>query len=443
MTTIIEQAVKGQRKAMEQLYEANKQKVFFVSSLLLGNEAEAAEAAAFAFKNVWDGMTANGVQSEDDFRHLAIRKAADYCKRKVMKETPKAFRLPHCRNFLISGDKSLVDSGENIYTEILNLLPPLQRFILVLHSVGEYTYEQIAVMFKFDIKTVGLALDAERTNIERIIRHLDENKNTYEWVLETICDEEENAKIPTCLDERSYAVIDGIAKPIEKKKKKKQITIIGTIALAVCMLAFGIIVFATRDAANTTSTNSDDTSDTSDDSIISEPIIDLDETLTYYADIEIADYGTVTVELNQSEAPVTVSNFVNLAQNGFYDGLTFHRIAEDFVIQGGDPNGDGTGGSDNCIVGEFTDNGYENCLSHTRGAISMARSTDYNSASSQFFIVHEDSTELDGQYAVFGYVTEGMEVVDAICEAAEPTDDDGTIPADAQPIITSVTIRTE
>lgn len=117
---------------------------------------------------------------------------------------------------------------------------------------------------------------------------------------------------------------------------------------------------------------------------------------------------------------------------------------EGFMMQGGDPNGDGTGGSENTIVGEFADNGYENNLSHTRGAISMARSgDDYDSASSQFFIVQEDSTYLDGQYAVFGYVTEGLEVVDAVCEAAEPTDDNGTIEADAQPVIPSITIRTE
>ena len=110
-------------------------------------------------------------------------------------------------------------------------------------------------------------------------------------------------------------------------------------------------------------------------------------------------------------------------------------------MQGGDPNGDGTGGSGTNISGEFSENGFENNLSHTRGAISMARSNDYDSASSQFFIVHEDSTFLDGEYAAFGYVTEGMEIVDAICEAAEPTDSNGTIPAEEQPVITSVTIR--
>lgn len=169
----------------------------------------------------------------------------------------------------------------------------------------------------------------------------------------------------------------------------------------------------------------------------------LDENLTYYADIEIADYGTITVCLDQKSAPITVANFVGLAESGFYDGLTFHRIMEGFMMQGGDPEGNGTGGSENTIVGEFAVNGYDNNLSHTRGAISMARAMDYDSASSQFFIVHADSTFLDGQYAVFGYVTEGLEVVDAVCESAKPVDDNGTIEAEAQPVITSITIRTE
>lgn len=159
------------------------------------------------------------------------------------------------------------------------------------------------------------------------------------------------------------------------------------------------------------------------------------------ADIVIRDYGTITVELDGDTAPITVSNFVSLAQSGFYDGLTFHRIIEGFMMQGGDPNGNGTGGSENKIRGEFALNGIENGISHTRGAISMARSSAYDSASSQFFIVHADSTFLDGQYAAFGYVTEGMDIVDRICTEAEPTDNNGTIPAEAQPVIETVNIR--
>lgn len=162
---------------------------------------------------------------------------------------------------------------------------------------------------------------------------------------------------------------------------------------------------------------------------------------TVYADIVIEDYGTITVELDGAAAPETVENFVKQAEDGFYDGLTFHRIMAGFMMQGGDPNGNGTGGSDQTITGEFAANGIENNLSHTRGAISMARAQAYNSASSQFFIVHEDSTFLDGNYAAFGYVTEGMEVVDNICEDAEPTDNNGSIAKEAQPVIQTITIR--
>jgi len=158
-------------------------------------------------------------------------------------------------------------------------------------------------------------------------------------------------------------------------------------------------------------------------------------------DIVVKDYGTITVELDGEAAPITVANFVKLAEEGFYDGLTFHRIMAGFMMQGGDPLGNGTGGSEEKITGEFAVNGIENPLSHTRGAISMARAKDPNSASSQFFIVHADSVFLDGQYAAFGYVTEGMDVVDAVCEAARPIDNNGTIPAEAQPVIESVTVR--
>ena len=169
----------------------------------------------------------------------------------------------------------------------------------------------------------------------------------------------------------------------------------------------------------------------------------LDESLTYFADIKIKGYGTVTVELDQQAAPITVANFVTLAESGFYDGLTFHRIMDGYMMQGGDPEGTGYGGAENTIVGEFSANGYDNPLSHTRGAISMARSDAYNSASSQFFIVQKDFKSWDGKYAVFGYVTEGMDVVDKVCGDAEPTDNNGTIPAAKQPVMTSVKIRTE
>ena len=124
--------------------------------------------------------------------------------------------------------------------------------------------------------------------------------------------------------------------------------------------------------------------------------------------------STIIVELYPDVAPNTVANFIELANDGFYDGLIFHRVISGFMIQGGDPNGNGTGGPGYTINGEFTANGFENLLSHDRGVISMARSTAYNSAGSQFFIMHADYPSLDGQYAAFGKVVYGMDTVDAI-----------------------------
>ena len=132
------------------------------------------------------------------------------------------------------------------------------------------------------------------------------------------------------------------------------------------------------------------------------------------ATIVVKDFGTIEAELYPHIAPNTVDNFISLSNSGFYDGLTFHRVIKDFMIQGGDPEGNGTGGPGYSIAGEFTDNGFKNDLSHTEGVLSMARAQDMDSAGSQFFIVTKDSTYLDGQYASFGKVTKGMDVVHKI-----------------------------
>ena len=181
------------------------------------------------------------------------------------------------------------------------------------------------------------------------------------------------------------------------------------------------------------------------------------------AEIVIKKYGTIKLDLYADEAPVTVANFVKLAKDGFYDGLTFHRIMEDFMMQGGDPKGDGTGGSEREIKGEFAANDHLNGISHIRGTISMARSGSqyesyytagyelsaaqvsdvkraFNSGSSQFFICHADSLFLDGKYAAFGRVTDGMNIVDKICTESAPIDNNGTIPAEKQPVIETIKI---
>lgn len=158
------------------------------------------------------------------------------------------------------------------------------------------------------------------------------------------------------------------------------------------------------------------------------------------AELKIKDYGVIELELYKDIAPVTVENFVNLAKNGFYDGLTFHRIINGFMIQGGDPLGNGMGGSKDKIVGEFASNGFNNNLPHDRGVISMARSGDPNSASSQFFIMHKKAPHLDGDYAAFGKVTSGIEVVDEICENVIPVDRNGTVLKEDQPVIEYIKI---
>ena len=210
----------------------------------------------------------------------------------------------------------------------------------------------------------------------------------------------------------------------QKKQNSKLPWLIGGIA-AVCVIALAVVLILTIGGQQS--------SDVPESTAAQEAEL-------HHCEIEIKDYGTITVELNATAAPITVENFIKLANEGFYDGLTFHRIMEGFMMQGGDPNGNGTGGSGENIKGEFSANGVENPLKHTRGAISMGRTSfDMDSASSQFFIVQETSPHLDGQYACFGYVTDGMDIVDAICTSAQPIDNNGTIPADEQPVI--VTIR--
>ena len=159
---------------------------------------------------------------------------------------------------------------------------------------------------------------------------------------------------------------------------------------------------------------------------------------THHATIEVQNFGTIKVELNADIAPITVSNFADLVESGFYDGLTFHRIIKGFMIQGGDPMGNGMGGSDRLIKGEFSANGVVNAIQHKRGVISMARAQANDSASSQFFIMHADADHLDGQYAACGKVTEGMDVVDAIADNVPVEDNNGTVASANQPVITSI-----
>ena len=145
--------------------------------------------------------------------------------------------------------------------------------------------------------------------------------------------------------------------------------------------------------------------------------------VTDYVVMDVNNFGTIVIRLFPDVAPETVANFKKLVSEGFYDGLTFHRVISEFMIQGGDPQGNGYGGSNQTIKGECAANGFENNLKHERGVISMARTNDPDSASSQFFIVHKDSAHLDGNYASFGYVVYGIDVVDKIASVDTDSSD--------------------
>ena len=152
--------------------------------------------------------------------------------------------------------------------------------------------------------------------------------------------------------------------------------------------------------------------------------------------VTMENHGEFTIELYPEYAPATVANFLKLAGSGFYDGTIFHRVVDNFMAQGGDPEGTGMGGADETIKGEFAANGFtQNTLSHTRGVISMARSMQPNSASSQFFICYDDATFLDGNYAAFGKVIEGMDVVDAFLEVERSVSANGEVSTPAEPIV--------
>ena len=183
-----------------------------------------------------------------------------------------------------------------------------------------------------------------------------------------------------------------------------------------------LILMSFASCSDDKSENQDNSNNSQGTTLVAEQNTPADSTIrkntVHHVEMTIRNYGTVKIELYPDEAPLSVGNFIELAKSGFYDGVGFHRLDKDFVLQGGDPDGDGAGGSDKQIKGEFASNGVQNNISHKRGVISMARTPDPDSASSQFFICLEDSTFLDGNYAAFGHVTEGLEVLDAVASVA-------------------------
>ena len=458
MTPLIKKAHKGNRDAMTTLYQLNKQQVCYICNLLLCDPKAADNACVQVFKNSWDYLLNGKIETEREFSDFVIKKAVNHCKNKVAKSNNKAFKIPVNKNFgatQYSAD-SIVTDGDAC-DQILASLPPLHRFIFVLYSYANWSEEEIAELLHTKPDVVKAALDAEQINLDRLTSAINQKTGektglSVDEFHALLADAMVASQIPHAVDTIVIMAIDAIADPIAEKAKKKMmkigLTSIVSIILVVALI-FGIVAIVKNSGSEDPLDDDTEESGSTDEDTDTITWLTEVESPTHYAIIDIADYGQITVALDGNSAPETVENFVTLAEEGFYDGLTFHRIIEGFMMQGGDPDADGTGGNTDedgneiNITGEFYYNGYDNYLSHVRGAISMARANDYDSASSQFFIVHEDATSsLDMLYAAFGYVIEGMDVVDAVCEAAEPTDDNGTISAEDQPVITSITIYT-
>ncbi len=464
--TLIQKAQKGDVQAMTELFDSNKSTIWFLCRMLLQNETEADRAAIYVFNRTWGEIIDGRITSEEELSSFATQRAVTYCKGKMYKQNKKAFRIPANCNFIHTYDEGSMKFHGDLYEIILSNLPVFQRFLYVTHTVAGYSEEELAKIFDIKAKIVKKALEDETANVSRIValteRHLKMKGNMdIDIFHETIVRKALEFPISENAEEAAKQDIKNVCLPIQKKRKRKQFRILAAACagmLVLCTVVGVMLAGETKDpkvgeetlasdgsdSENSAAEEDGETSEESTETGTSfENTSELPIEATHYADISMEGYGTITIALDGNTAPETVENLVSLAESVFYEGLTFHRIIEGFMMQGGDPNGDGTGGSENMITGEFSDNGIENNLSHTRGAVAMARSSDYDSASSQFYIVQEDSTSLDGQYAVFGYVTDGMDIVDEICSSAEPIDDNGTIPAEEQPVIASITIRTE
>lgn len=439
------------KRAMLALYEQYGPLAYYLCRHLLQSEADADALLPRIFKDLWHQISKKPVQTETEFRRLLLSLVARQCSGITLTKNPRAFQT-HQGTAPAKAETASGLSPLQRLEEGLRHLTPVERYVYLLEAVGGMEDSSCAQILKFKQWMRAARLDSAE---QYLASQLDEPaEEAGKQVRKLLTDAARSAAVPAEANARIRAEIDSFG---EDSSWQKLLTLpiarITAVVVAVCLVL--VIAIACVFMINTSGSGKDadsETTETATEETAAEaeeptataaasPETSAEETL--YADIDIADYGTVTVQLEPDAAPETVANFVSLAEDGFYDGLTFHRIIDGFMMQGGDPNGDGTGGSGTTIPGEFSENGFENDLSHTRGAVSMARSSDYDSASSQFFIVQEDSTYLDGSYAVFGYVTDGMDIVDEICDSAQPTDDNGTIAPEDQPVINSITIRTE
>lgn len=396
-------ARKGRKDALHSLCAEYKQQVYALCAQLLPDANQAAAAAAGAFRESLQKL--HTCTCAEDFRQMLLVSAANVCRQSQTKRNPKGLRLPAGKNFVL--DKC--PDGA---------LPLVHRFIFAMDAAG-MSLPNICQVLQFDSGSVQNALAAQDANFALLGTTVEARREAFQTI-----------EVPEALDAQLAKIVEAAAPTVAAQAPKGKTPIV----VAVCGAAALILGLLGWWLSENLIPKGDPNAS----------MEELDPNTTYIAVIDIKNEGTITVELDQEAAPITCANFVYLAKKGFYNGLTFHRIIEGFMMQGGCPNGDGTGRATATILGEFSNNGVDNPLKHTRGTISMARSqASMNSASCQFFIMHKDNFSLDGDYAAFGHVTSGMDVVDKICSQAQPTDNNGSIAKDQQPIIRSITIREE
>ena len=413
MSMIVKQAAKGRKTAMISVYENNKKLVYFLCSALLQGSHAAKQATAQIFETLWQTLPEQDLSGFDVKIHL-IQATVRYCQEQILAGQPEAFDptlpvlAPDKRPHIKEGD-----DAQQLYLQyFLSKLNHLQRFFVVLKQAVGLNTTQVADLLQVPEMSVNVTMNQAEDTLNQAISNLKKQPDcpvhSYLEFKALVAHFSAHMRVPADLEAQIYRNITKVCTPAPKLGM--------ALAYLLCtlILAAGVYPLATHTYEFFQKT---------------------------YAAIEIEDYGTILLELDAEAAPETVANFIELAESGFYDGLTFHRIISGFMMQGGDPNGNGSGGSGTYITGEFAANGIENPISHERGVISMARAQDYNSGSSQFFIMHADYPELDGQYAAFGRVVTGIEIVDAVCASTPTTDANGTVPADYQPVIKTITIK--
>ncbi len=425
----MKKAAAKNKAAMQRVYEEYKGRFTFLIHSL--SDEDAGTGLQEIFQNVWDKIGPDWTTGEEQFELYMMREAVLWLKRRETARDVKAFKRKTTTEYAYK-ERDALEAVRALATEadkpedekhlsIIKCMPAMPRYVYVL-SVGlGIDVDRTARIMKDSAAEISRAKDNAETFVKKAYAQLPGAGNApKEEEVYSIC---EKAIAKQKIDpETENALAQLHAKctvPFWARKNVRIAAVVAAVAAVIAVIVC-VVLHVKFGFFEKTLYRSDKTE--------------------YHAVIEVEDYGNIEIALDASQAPETVKNFIKLAESGFYDGLTFHRIMEGFMIQGGDPEGNGTGGSGKMLKGEFSLNGVNNTLSHTRGAVSMARSTAYDSASSQFFIVQEDTPSLDGSYAVFGYVTSGMDVVDKIAADAEPTDDNGTIPADKQPVIKSITV---